>query len=47
MICPICKQKIKGYPAISRKDNKTQICSKCGSKEALEIFYNYMKNKVK
>lgn len=35
-ICPICKKEYTGYPAISRKDNKTEICSECGLKEALE-----------
>lgn len=38
MKCPKCKKEIKGYPALSRKDNKTEICSECGTKEALEIF---------
>jgi predicted RNA-binding Zn-ribbon protein involved in translation (DUF1610 family) len=38
MKCPICKKEIKGYPALSRKDNKTEICSSCGVKEALEQF---------
>lgn len=34
-VCPICNEEYKGYPAISRKDNKTEICSICGIKEAL------------
>lgn len=38
-ICPRCKKVIIGYPAISRVDNKTEICSSCGNIEALEIFY--------
>ncbi len=37
-ICPRCKQVIIGYPAISRADNKTEICSNCGIIEALEVF---------
>ena len=37
-ICPKCKSVIAGYPAISRKDNKTLICSNCGISEALETF---------
>jgi hypothetical protein len=41
-ICPICKKQIKGYPALSRKDNKTEICSECGVAEALADF---IKNK--
>ena len=39
--CPICKKSIIGYPAISRKDNKTEICSQCGQDEAMEAFNNY------
>lgn len=34
--CPICGNKYVGYPAISRRDNKTEICPDCGIKEALE-----------
>ena len=34
-ICPKCKGDIVGYPAISRLDNKTEICSSCGIREAL------------
>ncbi|WP_428054575.1 hypothetical protein [Candidatus Avelusimicrobium facis] len=36
-ICPNCGTMV-GYPAISRKDNKTEICSTCGLKEALEAY---------
>jgi hypothetical protein len=38
MICPKCKKEFTGYPALSRIDNKTEICSECGIKEALESF---------
>ena len=41
--CPICGYLITGHPAISRKDNKTKICSECGQKEAIEAFRNYLK----
>ena len=34
--CPKCGKLYTEHPAISRKDNKTEICSKCGTKEALE-----------
>lgn len=44
--CPRCEGHIPNnsmpgaYPgAISRLDNKTEICSKCGQHEALENFY--------
>ena len=40
-ICPVCGKKYSGYPAISRTDNKTLICSECGTKEALTAFINY------
>ena len=40
-ICPICKNKIIGRPALSSKDNKTKICSQCGTNEALEQFIKY------
>lgn len=49
-ICPICNRSYGGYPALSRKDNKTPICSECGIKEALEDYYgfsNYGIHKVK
>lgn len=41
-VCPICGNKYEGYPAISRKDNKTPICPDCGVKEALEVFNQYV-----
>lgn len=34
--CPKCKQYFSETPAISRRDNTTEICSYCGTKEALE-----------
>lgn len=34
--CPRCSQKYLDYPAISRLDNETEICSTCGQVEALE-----------
>lgn len=36
-ICPICDKPYEGYPALSRKDNRTEICPICGVKEALII----------
>lgn len=41
--CPICHKKIVGYPAISRKDNKTEICSDCGMNEAINLAKEHMK----
>lgn len=43
-ICPRCHKEYDGKPAISRDDNKTEICPDCGTQEALIIF---MKNTKK
>ena len=37
-ICPICGKEYTEHPAISRKDNVTEICPECGMKEALGAF---------
>lgn len=42
-VCPICHNLITSYPAISRKDDKTEICSECGVKEAITAFENHLK----
>lgn len=34
--CPRCLKETDGFPALSRKDNKTNICSACGVLEAYE-----------
>ena len=36
--CPECKKIYKERPAISRKDNKTEICPQCGQIEAINEF---------
>ena len=36
--CPLCGKKYNKYPALSRKDNKTEICSNCGMEEALDDY---------
>ena len=36
--CPKCGKYYVGYPALSREDNKTEICPECGIKEAISIF---------
>lgn len=33
--CPRCSVSYSDYPALSRVDNKTDICPKCGTDEAL------------
>ena len=46
-ICPKCKNYIVGHPALSRVDNRTEICSDCGVIEALEAFINYKNEEAK
>jgi hypothetical protein len=37
--CPLCGNEFdQNLSAISRFDNKTEICSKCGKREALHPF---------
>lgn len=43
-VCPRCHNEYDGYCAISRMDNKTEICEKCGLTEALWDFIKYEKN---
>lgn len=45
--CPNCGYPIYGYPAISRKDNKTEICSNCGISEAMSNYQNYLYSQFK
>lgn len=33
--CPKCGKYYVGYHALSREDNKTEICSECGVGEAV------------
>lgn len=40
-LCPICNKELGQYPALSRQDNKTKICSECGMKEALQSFIKH------
>jgi len=40
ILCPNCNKSFTGYPALSRKDNKTEICSKCGTIEALKDYFS-------
>jgi hypothetical protein len=36
--CPRCYMNYTGFPALSRLDNKTSICSPCGTDEAMQDF---------
>lgn len=45
--CPRCKKRYEGgirHSALSRRDNKTHICSACGVEEALEDFKGKAQN---
>lgn len=42
-VCPRCHKDYDGHPAISRKDNTTEICSSCGTQEAMFDFINHIK----
>lgn len=44
--CPLCGDLVGKYPAISRKDNKLQICSDCGVVEALSDYIAAQRQKV-
>lgn len=44
-VCPRCGNNYYEYPAISRLDNKTEICPTCGQAEALEQYaFGYIKD---
>ncbi len=45
MICPRCKKEYDRLLALSRKDNETMICDRCGVEEALETFGNFWKRR--
>lgn len=42
--CPICGKYYIGQGAISRIDNKTEICSECGVNQAMSDFINFLQN---
>lgn len=39
--CARCQREIEGFPALSRSDNKSDVCSDCGTWEAM---YQYSHN---
>lgn len=43
-VCNRCGNEYTGYPALSRKDNKTEICPECGLIEAISIIKEGLKN---
>lgn len=34
--CPLCGKAYTGHPALSRRDDRTEICPDCGTREAIE-----------
>lgn len=42
--CPRCGKTTVDYPALSRTDNKTNICSQCGTDEAMENWARYIQS---
>lgn len=45
--CSRCRRIIQGRPALSRKDNKSQVCSACGLIEAKEAYEKSMYERSK
>jgi len=43
-ICGITNSYDIDFPALSRKDNKTDLCSKCGQMEAMIEYEEMLKN---
>jgi len=37
--CPRCQKSTTDFPATSRRDNNTEICSQCGVDEAMADYY--------
>ena len=42
-VCPRCHRHYENYSAISRYDNKTEVCELCGLTEGLWEFFRYEK----
>ena len=46
-VCPKCKKTYEGHGALSREDNRTIICPRCGTSEALAGLAAYLKEHEK
>ena len=44
-ICPMCNEEYTEFPALSRTDNQTEICSKCAEKEAMAELEKMLNSK--
>jgi hypothetical protein len=40
-VCPRCDHPTADYPAVSRKDNQTPVCPRCGTEEAVRQHQGY------
>ena len=45
--CPKCEREMETPPALSRIDNKTEICEMCGTEEAINDMMGYKKKPIK
>ena len=45
--CPKCEREMEIPPALSRIDNKTEICEMCGTEEAINDMMGYKKKPIK
>lgn len=45
--CPMCGKIYTDYPALSRKDNKTEICPDCGQQEAIDAMNTATTDEIK
>lgn len=45
--CPKCEKEMERFPALSRIDNKTEICEMCGTEEAINDMMGYEKKPIK
>lgn len=37
--CPMCGGLLGAHPALSRRDNSTEVCSACGTREAMDDYF--------
>ena len=44
-ICPKCGKEYNEFPALSRLDNQTEICSKCAEAEAMAELEKMLNSK--
>jgi len=45
-LCPRCLNRIDEHPALSRRDNESEICSHCGREEAVVDMFNSIHEEI-